>query len=315
MKFVFPMILLGAAMAAGMEEPTLVPDRTIVSLSAVKGKIAHTRFLMVENTGLVRVETGAELTGEDAGAFELIDPPEALEPGTKGRWTIAFRPTRGNGLYEAGLRIGGGEGVAVELRAVGLEAFEGDHEPPLDQVVRALGIPVDVGGKELAMSTDAETIGDSVAAGYFRVTGPEKVRVTALARFSPAGETPVGIFRKGSDELEEVGKMGKSTGRFQDAHQALHPPLAGEAAVMEFHVGDRPFGIYMKGHFYTSFTDPEREAKGKLVKHTARIYPVKSFQGVEMQHTWLVGFEEARNGDYQDLLLLVENVEPVTGGE
>jgi hypothetical protein len=26
-----------------------------------------------------------------------------------------------------------------------------------------------------------------------------------------------------------------------------------------------------------------------------------------MKNTWLVGFEEAKNGDYQDLLLLVEN--------
>ena len=30
-----------------------------------------------------------------------------------------------------------------------------------------------------------------------------------------------------------------------------------------------------------------------------------------MRNTWAIGFEEAKNGDYQDAVLMVENVVPV----
>ncbi len=63
----------------------------------------------------------------------------------------------------------------------------------------------------------------------------------------------------------------------------------------------------MKGHKYVSFTDLKLNS-GAPIAHTGRIYPVKSFQGVARENAYLVGFEEAKNGDYQDAVFLIENV-------
>ncbi|MGD7652107.1 MAG: hypothetical protein ACQCXQ_02745, partial [Verrucomicrobiales bacterium] len=271
--------------------PVLAADRTMVALSAVKGKISQTRFLWIENTGSERVETPTVISGEDAGAFEVIDAPEYLGAGTKGRWTLAFQPKRGNARHRALMTVGtGGPAIEVTLTGLGQVAFEADNEPALKDIVEAFGMGLDVGGDGLEMSTDEETIGDSVAACYFRVAGPEPVvTVRALARYSPQGEVPFGLFREGSGELEEIGRLAKSNGLFHDAHQTLYPPLKGELDELEFEPGDGPFGLYLKGHFYTSFTDPARESKGKKVKHTARIYPVKRMLGNELKNAWLVG--------------------------
>ena len=69
------------------------------------------------------------------------------------------------------------------------------------------------------------------------------------------------------------------------------------------------FALFLKAHHYTSFTDPELPTDAKIA-HTARVFPVTNFQGKEMKDAWLVGFEEAANGDYQDAAFLIENVKP-----
>ena len=295
----------------GSDAGPLVPGRNLVSLSAVSQQIARTRFLIVKNVAEERVETPTEIVGSDAGAFEVIDPPLELAAGKKGRWTLAFRPIRGAGRYTAGLQIGSGENRRfVVLQGIGLEAFEGENEPPLQDIVSAFGMALDVGGASLSLDTQAPVIGDGVDCAYFRMAGSGKVRITPLARFSPPGPTPVGIFTKGEEALQELGQLAKSTGGYPDAHQALLPPLKGESKSIEFEPGDAAFGFYMKGHHYTSFTDPERPTKA-AIDHTARIFPISSFQGRALEHAWMIAFEEAKNGDYQDVVLMVENVMPV----
>ena len=281
-----------------------------MSLSAVKGQLAHTRFLTISNPGGKNIATPGKIVGKDAAAFEIIDPPVSLAPGGQDRWTIAFQPTRGPGRYSAGLQVGDAAGgTFIILQGIGLDAYEGKNEPPLQDIVHAFGIPLDVGGGKLELDSKAAVIGESVDAGYFRAAAPGKVRITALARFSPPGATPIGIFTKGDDKLVELGKLSDCTGAFPDAHQALLPLMEGDAGSIEFQPGVEPFGFYMAGHKYTSFTDPERPSKAE-VPRAARVYPVKLFQGKTMAHTWLIGFEEAKNGDYQDAVLMIENVEP-----
>lgn len=285
----------------------LMPDRRTICLSAVTEQLARTRFISIKNSREEGMETPSRIAGADAEAFRVVDAPKSLGAGESGRWTISFTPTRGAGRYSAGLQIGDeADGAFVVLQGIGLKAFEGENEPPLQEIVRAFGIPLDVGNAKLSLDTKAAIIGDSVAAPYFRAAGPGKVTITPLARFSPKGATPFGYFLKDSEELHELGKMAESDGAFPDAHQALLPPLAGEETEVAFEPGQQAFGLYMAGPKFTSFTDPARPTQAKI-DHTARVYPVKSFQGRTMTNAWLVGFEEAANGDYQDLVLMVEN--------
>ena len=107
----------------------------------------------------------------------------------------------------------------------------------------------------------------------------------------------------------ETGKLADSSA-VVDAHQCLLPPLEGGAPQVEFTLNGAPFHVWMKGPKYRSSTGAE-PAEGATIKHTARVYPVSDFQGRVMENAWLVGFEEAANGDYQDAVFLIENVKPV----
>lgn len=289
-----------------LAEP-LRADRPQVALSAVKDQPARDGIIVVNNPRDTKLAAGLSVVGADADAFSVHAPSVELESGASMEVTVRFRPVRGAGRYSAGLRIGSPEeGTFVVLQGVGLAAFEGKNEPTLQSIVHALGIPVDVGGTALELDTKAPVIGGGVAAPYFRKAGDGPVRVTALARFSPRAVTPFGFVRKGTTDLVEAGKLADSSGR-ADAHQSLFPPVVDD--VRSFDPGDADFAFYMKAHQYTSFTDPALPTEAKIA-HTARIYPATRLLGRNLEHAYLVGFEEAANGDYQDALFLLENVEP-----
>lgn len=305
-------IIYGLACTARAEIDTpLSPSSRFLSLSAVKGQVAENQSVVLTNTRAVAVGCPVEITGEDAAAFKVVASQDRIEAGKQAKWTVAFTPTRGAGRYIGKLRIGDPvDGTFIELQGIGLAAFEGKNEPPLQDIVNALGIPLDVGGKKLELDSKAATIGASVDSSYFVPANSGKIKVTPVARFSPPGLTPVGIFTKDDTALTRIGQLADSTPTCPDAHQRLLPSWESGTRSIEIEPGDKPFGFYMEGHHFTSFTDPARASEAKI-PHTARIYPVSSFQGKPMKDTWLVCFEEASNGDYQDAVILVENARVV----
>jgi hypothetical protein len=46
--------------------------------------------------------------------------------------------------------------------------------------------------------------------------------------------------------------------------------------------------------------------------HACRTYPVRTADGELLGNQFLFCFEEAFNGDYQDYVFLVKNIQPVT---
>lgn len=288
--------------------PPLRADRPVLAMSAVRGQPARPACVRIENPG-PGPAVGVRIHGRDADAFTLVEGPNELAPGASADYVIAFELLRGADRYSAGLSVGDvAEGAFVVLQGIGLQRFEGENEPPLQRIVHALGAPLDVGGSELSLDTKADTIGAGVAASHFVAAGDGPVRITPLARFSPRGETPIGIFVDGDDTLRELAVLADSDA-VPDAHQCLFPPtVAGEP--IEFDAPDRPFGFYMKGHRFVSATERARSGSAAGIPHTARVWPVHTLQGRQRTDAWLIGFEEASNGDYQDGVLLVEGVRP-----
>lgn len=288
----------------------LQADRTVVSLSAVNGQKARNATLIVRNSSAAPIETNLTITGSGSHRFKATAADPVIPPNGSTAVTVEFTPSRTYGRFSAGLQIGGkDDGAFVILQGLSLAAFEGKNEPALQSIVHALGIPLDVGGTKLELDTKQAVIGQSAAIPAFRASGKEKIRITPLARFSPKGVTPFGIALSGGTELLEKGRLADVSEDIPDAHQTLFPPLDGGAAFIEFDAPDKPFAFYMKGHKFESFTDPSIKTTAGI-PHTGRIYPVTFFQGREMKNSWLVGFEEAANGDYQDALFLIENAVP-----
>ncbi|WP_035601474.1 DUF1080 domain-containing protein [Haloferula sp. BvORR071] len=290
-----------------LDEPLWV-DRTVASLSAVADKPARGQTLVVSNPLDHPLPADLSIIGADAAAFTARAGKMVLAPGEKMEVNLNFRPTRGAGRYSAGLRIGTPEsGTFVTLQGIGLAAFEGKNEPALQSVVHALGIPLDVGGTKLELDTNADAIGAGAAATGFTAVAGKKVKITPVARFSPPGVTPFGVSVQGQADFE-AGELADSS-KVADAHQCLFPPMQAGASFVEITPADASFKFWMKGPKYRSTTGSE-PVEGATIKHTARIYPVSDFQGRVMENAWLVGFEEAANGDYQDAVFLLENVKP-----
>jgi len=281
----------------------------MASLSAVKGVPAATRRIRVSNPSDAQRVAGVAVTGADASAFTVSGDTGVLAPDAVRELTVSFAPKRGPGRYSAAVRVGDAEtGAFVPLQGIAQDAFEGKNETPLQAAVYALGIPVNVGGTRPELDTAAATLGDGKDVRRFRAAASGRVRVTPVARFSPKGRTPFGIVKDGSDARLETGVLADSEA-VPDAHQSLLPPLAGGAPYVEFDAPEVPFGFYMEGRHVVSFTDPARPTKAKIAR-TARVRPVSFFQGMPKTDTWLIGFEAAANGDYQDTVFLVENVVP-----
>jgi hypothetical protein len=290
-----------------LDEP-LRPDKALLAMSAVKDKPARTGTIRVTNPLDRPLPADLSLIGKDAAAFSASSSTVQIGAGETMEVAVHFRPIRGADRYSAGLRIGTPEsGAFVLLQGIGLAAFEGKNEPPLQSIVHAFGIPLDVGGGKLELDTKAKTIGQSLTAPYFVRATDGPVKVTPVARFSPPGQEYFGIVKQGSTELNQLGALAESK-EIPDAHQCLMPPWR-EPDNLEFNPGAEPFAFYFKAHQYTSFTDPELPTEAKI-DHTARVYPVTNFQGRAMKDAWLLGFEEAANGDYQDAVFLIENVKP-----
>lgn len=288
----------------------LKADRSTVALSAVKGQKTRKAEVIVRNPSKGEIPADLAITGKDAALFKTSATEKVIPAGGSISVTVEFLAPDSPRRYSAGLQIGTKtEGTFVILQGIGLAAFEGKNEPTLQGIVRALGIPLEVGGGQLELDTKEDVIGESKAIPAFRAAGTEKIRITPLARFSPQGVTPFGIVLSGESGLVEKGRLADVSEAIPDAHQCLFPPLEGDSKFVEFKAPEKPFAFYMKGHQYTSFSDPAIKTTAGI-PHTGRIYPVSFFEGRPMKDAWLVGFEEAANGDYQDALFLIENVIP-----
>lgn len=291
-----------------LAEP-LRPHTSHLALSAVHQKPMRSARLIVKNPSRQPLPATLSIEGKDADAFSASAPSTIIAPNESMEVTVHFKPLHGLDRYSAGLRVGTpAEGCFVLLQGIGLAAFEGKNEPPLQQIVHALGIPVQVGGRQLELDAQAATIGDSLDIHHFIASGNEKIRLTPLARFSPPGPTPFGLILRNSGAQIEIGKLAAST-TIPDSHQSLFPPLEDEAPSLTIDPPTEPFALYLRAHQYVSCTDPGFPGGAKIPR-TARVYPARHFLGRELQDAYLVGFEEAANGDYQDALFLIENVKP-----
>lgn len=300
-----------------------------VSMSTVKGISTGEAEIPVVNPGKVGVPLEFKLVGKDKASFRLersdpnlpaltvikegpgsawIQPetPEVLAAGGTTRYRVRFLPGGKAGRYSAGLQIGPEDtGVFVILQGLATDALEGKNEPPLERIVHSLGISVDVGGSALELGTDAPVIGDSKPATTFRRAGDGPVKLTPLARYSPPGNYPFGWQSTGEKAEENVVGALEDSVKVADAHQRLFPPLAGGAASVAFSPRDEPFSLFIRAGKGTIGTDKARHPS-KLANPT-RIYPVDVVRGKRVKDAFLVCFEEAANGDYQDSVFLMEN--------
>ena len=197
----------------------------------------------------------------------------------------------------------------IGLYGLSQNYYEGNGEPPLDWVVETLGYNIDVGGTGLIINPSAPTtpnaIGDEVLVPLFEKAGNGVVTILPVARYSPNESLPFGWYTwDGSNDpvLNQVDAI--NLGQFQ----TLLPTTQGGNT--SFDPGTAHFGIYVDSNSFNRVNYTEDELNTDNVDHRARIYPLNNRQGQVLANTYMVTYEDASNGDYQDYVFVLTNVTP-----
>lgn len=299
--------------ARGLKPIISTPAEAI--FSGVTGKISTPIPVVISNPGTEAL-TIAKMTisGTHASAFALSNPqamPFSIPAGGTATVNLVFKPssTSALGVLNASLTIASNAGEAaakINLYGLSTKGEQGSNEPPLDQIVKTLGYAINVGGTGLILSTGPQAIGDEVLVPLFQKAGAGPVTIKAVARYSPDDLLEFGFYTK-ADGKPVLSKLGTVA---LDQEQILNPAVTADTKT-SFDPDEATFGFYTGATSYAkqnTFTEDQLNT-GPL-PHSSRIYPIKNRQGQPVANTYLITFEPASNGDYQDYVFLVSNIKP-----
>lgn len=273
------------------------------------GATASQSVVLTASRGPVTV-AGLTSDGAAAVAFPQDTPPlpTTLLDGKSLSVPVRFAPA-GNqgGVLAARLLVSYGVGarttLVVGLYGLSTQGQMGNNEPPLQQVVQALGYSINVGSNNLVLGVGAAPLGEEVAGPLFRRAAAGNVTLRPVARYSTAERLPFGIYAQPDPPTKrQVGALANGV----DNAQTLHPPVEAGAA-LSFDPGDGRFGVYTQSASRTTYSE-DRLNKSNPVQHAVRVYPLKDRAGTAQANQYLLAFEESSNGDYQDYVFVLSNV-------
>ena len=320
-------------------------DRVIVTGVRNTTTSLATSVVSLHNGGQTAVQvTSLEIGGADQALFQVSDPPTlpaALLPGTDLPVTVQMMTTGatlpaaptnkdlGSNLLTASLTVTWSSGSANAI-VYGLLLIQSNWEPTLGQILMTLGHKLNVGRAQdnwnpntSMMATNlpgVEAGTDEVAAPHFVKATAGTVTMTVVARFSPVGVLPYGWYPKGSSGTRNVvGTMSMIADpqTSDKARMVLPPPAAGSST--PFDPGTAPFGLwvysdqatqkYATGNAVNGDYDYTEDALSSPANvHRIKTYPLKDAAGASIAQSYLVAVEEAGNGDYQDYVFVLRNV-------
>jgi hypothetical protein len=301
-----------------------VNDTTLIFDDVTGGSASATQSVTVSNTGTeVLNVSNVTFTGADAGEFTVDKTSFAVQPSSSTTLALAFDPSS-EGPKVATLQISSDDidtptDLSVEVRGLGKDGLGGSDEPSLQYILDTFDYDINVGDDNPATNIinsstqDAPLLGDEVSIQQFQKAGIGPVTLDVLAVFGPTSSNPVvaaGWYESGDEssltELFTVTNSPSSNG------QRLNPPVTGSTS---FDPGDTTFGFYSR---WPSFSDRLLFSEDALntfsgnIPHHVRVYELKDSNGNVQPNAYIVATEEHISGfDYQDIVLLARNVQPV----
>ena len=275
--------------------------------SGVRGTVSTAKHFELTNTGALPLSI---LKAQASGpGFKLSDGgtlPVQLVAGGHLALTLVFAPDGGGPIGPVSGKVQVHSDVAgdLTLSLYGLvtPGLQGANEPPLLDVVQTLGYDIDVGWSNLAGGMESTPKGDEVQVSRFVRATASEVTMDPVARYAPDEAVPFGYTSPDGGTLHPIATL------VVGQEQTLLPDIqtGGKRA---FNPGDAPFGLYV--HDQTNArNDYTLDALNAAPQHRTRVYPLKNRQGLAVPNSYLVGFEEASNGDYQDFVFVLGNAKP-----
>lgn len=306
-----------ADVSADVPDTGLSPDIEVSApeliFSAIRATRSVTRDLIVRNRGTSRLDLNApSIVGPSATIFVFEGTAHTafnLAPGAQATLRVTFTPTSTTALgpNNASLRLvsnDADQGVLdVALWGLCTIGSEGANEPPLKQVVDTLGYNINVGGTALVLGTGAGPIGEEVLIPRFQRATVAPVTLRPVARYSPNERLPYGIYTtpSGTPVQQDLGAI--ALGQFQTLL-----PVTEAGTITSFDPGAGSFGVFARSAARSTYG--EDAFNTGTIRHAIRVYPLKNRAGQLVANSYLIGVEEAANGDYNDYVYVITNVIP-----
>jgi hypothetical protein len=291
---------------------SLYSSKQKLIISAIRGTEGRADTLELKSQKRNISISEIKIAGEHATFFKIISHNlKYVSKGKAEKIIITFKPPENfRGIARATLEIKKLD-FAIPLTGLSTEGLEGEKEAPLSIVVSALGYDIDLGWKTLANNLSSSLQGEELAPTLFKKADQAKpVEMLPVARYSPDFPVHFGLYTNTNNgpRQHQNGILAKA-GKFPE-HQMLFPDFLSGTAI--FDPVDKEFGFYAISPTHTVYSEDiwNMLFYPAHASHAVRIYPVRS-NGKLIADTYLVCMEEAANGDYNDYVFLVQNVEPI----
>ncbi len=286
-------------------------DKQSIMLSAIKGKKSRIDTISVTTENLA-APLNIEIVGAHSNYFHMVSEiPEKSIKKDSFSILIEFRPDLDfTGVATAAmmLKTANDSQTNVSLSGLSTKGLEGKNEAPLSLVVSTLELGIDVGWDELANHVRANLQGEELPPNLFQKSGKEDVEMIPVARYSPDFKLPFGYYtvKDSVPNLHEIGVLAVASE--YPEHQTLFPKISSGST--RFDPSFQTFGFYTKSPSHLAYSEDVWNEKffAKNAAHACRIYPIKNRDGKIVPNQYLVCFEEAFNGDYQDYVFFVKNI-------
>ncbi len=277
--------------------------------SGLRGASKASETVAVRNTGADAAQiTDIRVVGTDPGTFKIVNSPflpAILAPGRSLAFAVEFSPGAAAepGVRHARVRIlrpDDEDGPPCDLTGLVTRSARPADEPPLQEVLDALGYEVDVGSKALKLPSQPSPLGDEVTAALFERAKPGNVGYYLIARYDSEQASSYGYYllERGRPVAKPIGSVAK------DRNQTLNPELENDSQT-SFDPGTLAFGLYLRIGKRTFFSVDD--LNGRLRSHVARVFPLRSRGRTTVQDAYVVAFDDDGDGDFQDHVFMLWN--------
>ncbi len=288
---------------AGAAPLTVAPTELV--FSGVKGTTSAAQLVTVTNRPDLAVFARLSLTGAlDFTVSPSIGSLVGVDGGATVALSVRFTPDASSvGVRAAHLGVGD---AGLALWGLATTGEQGTNEPPLQSCFDALGFAIDAGSRNLIIGTTPQPVGDEVLRTLFHRAGAGAVTLRPIARYSPNETLPFGWYTALADggvTLHPVGTIALGQ------EQTLNPGLTPDSGA-SFDPGAEAFGVYVHSNTFSRDTFTEDRRNTGPTVHAVRVYPVKNRAGASVPKAFVLAFEDAANGDYQDYVFELTNAGP-----
>ncbi|WP_340539519.1 putative Ig domain-containing protein [Nocardioides sp. GXZ039] len=271
--------------------------------------------------------TGVTISGTGAAAYSrTLDAtlPKTLAPGEKLTVQVAFDPnTEGVAAATLNIALASGSVPGVALRGLGTDGVGGSNEPSLQYIFDTRQLDIDTGDDndatpDIHSNTTTRVdplLGDSLDVELFKRAADGPVTVEPIAVFGPTDSNPVTQVSWYDQATPATANALFSASNSPASNgQTITPVTTG---ARQFDPGSATFGFVSRWPFFANrmvYSQDSLNTFAGAIGNHVRVYPLRE-GGRTVPNAYVVATEEHTSGwDYNDVVFVVRNVVPATGG-